>query len=55
MSLPKYVLIIFVSIRVMSSSGSLEVVDEGLLEVLPGVDGVWLEALKPSKGCGLQS
>jgi hypothetical protein len=33
----------------------LEVVDEGSLEVLPGVDGVWLEAFKPSEGCGLQS
>jgi hypothetical protein len=25
-----------------SDHGSLEVVDEGLLEVLPGVDGIWL-------------
>jgi hypothetical protein len=38
-----------------SDYGSLEVVDRGPLEMLPGVDGVWLEALKPSKGCGLQS
>jgi hypothetical protein len=36
-----------------SDHGSLEVVDEGLLEVLPGVDGVWLEAFKPSEGRGL--
>jgi hypothetical protein len=35
--------------------GSLEVVDEGLLEVLPWVDGVWLEAFKPREGCELQS
>jgi hypothetical protein len=35
--------------------GSLEVVDEGLLEVLPRVDGVWLEAFKPREGRGLQS
>jgi hypothetical protein len=33
----------------------LEVVDEGPLEVLPEVDGVWLEAFKPSEGHGLQS
>jgi hypothetical protein len=32
-----------------SNHGSLEVVDEGSLEVLPGVDGVWLEAFKPSE------
>jgi hypothetical protein len=35
--------------------GSVQVVDEGLLEVLPGVDGVWLEAFKPSDGRGFQS
>jgi hypothetical protein len=35
--------------------GPLEVVDEGPLEVLPRVDGVWLEAFKPHEGCGLQS
>jgi hypothetical protein len=33
--------------------GSLEVVDEGPLEVLPRVDRVWLEAFKPCEGCGL--
>jgi hypothetical protein len=38
-----------------SDHGSLEVVDEGPLEVLPGVDGVWFEAFKPSEGCGFQS
>jgi hypothetical protein len=38
-----------------SDHGSLEVVDEGLLEVCLGVDGVWLEASKPSEGCRLQS
>jgi hypothetical protein len=38
-----------------SDHGSLEVVDEGLLEVLPGVDGVWLEAFKPSEGRRFQS
>jgi hypothetical protein len=38
-----------------SDHGSLEVVNEGPLEVLPRVDGVWLEAFKPSEGCGLQS
>jgi hypothetical protein len=38
-----------------SDHGSLEVVDEGPLEVLPGVNGVWLEAFQPSEWCGLQS
>jgi hypothetical protein len=33
-----------------SDHGSLEVVDEASLEVLPGVNGVWLEAFKPSEG-----
>jgi hypothetical protein len=33
-----------------SDHGSLEVVDEGPLEVLPQVDGVWLEAFKPREG-----
>jgi hypothetical protein len=37
-----------------SDHGSLEVVDEGPLEVLPGVDGVWFKAFKPSKGRGFQ-
>jgi hypothetical protein len=32
----------------------LEVVDEGPIEVFPGVDGVWFEAFKPSEGCGFQ-
>jgi hypothetical protein len=45
--------------QVMASAcpdhGSLEVVDEGPLEVLPLVDGVWLEAFKPHERCGLQS
>jgi hypothetical protein len=35
--------------------GSLKVFDEGPLEVLPQVDGVWLEAFKPHEGRGLQS
>jgi hypothetical protein len=35
--------------------GSLKVVDESPLEVLPRVEGVWLEAFKPGEGCGLQS
>jgi hypothetical protein len=35
--------------------GSLEVINEGSLEVLPRVDGVWLEAFKPHEGCALQS
>jgi hypothetical protein len=35
-----------------SDHGSLEVVDEGSLEVLPGVDGVWFEAFEPSEECG---
>jgi hypothetical protein len=38
-----------------SDHGSLEVVDEGLLEVLPGVDRVWFKAFEPSEGCGFQS
>jgi hypothetical protein len=29
---------------------SLEVVDEGPLEVLPGVGGVWFKAFEPSEG-----
>jgi hypothetical protein len=33
--------------------GSLEVVNEGPLEVLPRFDGVWLEAFKPHEGYGL--
>jgi hypothetical protein len=33
-----------------SDHGSLEVVDEVPLEILLGVDGVWLEAFKPSEG-----
>jgi hypothetical protein len=37
-----------------SNHGSLEVVNEGPLEVLPGVDGVWFKAFKPSEGRGLQ-
>jgi hypothetical protein len=37
-----------------SDHGSLEVVDEGPLEVLLGVDGVWLEASQPSEGRGFQ-
>jgi hypothetical protein len=28
----------------------LEVVNEGTFEVLPRVDGVWLEAFKPREG-----
>jgi hypothetical protein len=38
-----------------TNHGSLEVVDEGSLEVLLGVDGVWFKALKPSEGCGFQA
>jgi hypothetical protein len=37
-----------------SDHGSLEVVDEGPLNVLPRVDGVWFKAFKPSEGCGFQ-
>jgi hypothetical protein len=37
-----------------SDHGSLEVVDEGPLEVLPEVDGVRLEAFEPSEGRGFQ-
>jgi hypothetical protein len=33
--------------------GASKVVDEGPLEVLPQVDGVWLETFKPREGCGL--
>ena len=35
--------------------GGLEVVDEGLLEVTPGVDGVGLQTLEPSERSHLQS
>jgi hypothetical protein len=38
-----------------SDHGSLEVIDEVPLEVLPGGDGVWLEAFKPSEGHGFQN
>jgi hypothetical protein len=38
-----------------SDHGSLEVVNEGPLEVLTVVDGVWFEAFKPSEGHGFQS
>jgi hypothetical protein len=34
--------------------GSLEIVDEGPLEVIPGVDGVWFKAFKPCEGHGFQ-
>jgi hypothetical protein len=37
-----------------SDHGPLEVVDEGPLEVLPIVDGVWFEDFKPSEGCGFK-
>jgi hypothetical protein len=37
-----------------SDHGSLEIVNEGPLEVLPGVDGVWFEAFEPSEGRGFQ-
>jgi hypothetical protein len=33
-----------------SDHGSLEIVDECPLEVLPGVDGGWFKAFKPSEG-----
>jgi hypothetical protein len=33
--------------------GSLEVVNEGRLEVLPRVDRVWLEAFNSREGCGI--
>jgi hypothetical protein len=32
-----------------SKHGDLEVVDEDPLQVLPGVDGVWLEAFEPGE------
>jgi hypothetical protein len=30
--------------------GALEVIDEGFLQVLLGVDGVWLKAFEPVSG-----
>jgi hypothetical protein len=39
---------------IRSDHRSLEVVDEGPLKILPGVDGVRLEALKPSERRGFQ-
>jgi hypothetical protein len=39
---------------ICSDHGFLEVVDEGLLEVLLEVDGVWLETFEPSEGRGFQ-
>jgi hypothetical protein len=38
-----------------SDHGSLEFVDEIPLKVRQGVNGVWLEAFKPSEGFRLQS
>jgi hypothetical protein len=32
----------------------LEVVDEGFLQVLPGDDGIWLEACNPGEQCRFQ-
>jgi hypothetical protein len=34
-----------------SDHGSLKVVNEDPLEILPGVDGVWFKAFEPSEGC----
>jgi hypothetical protein len=34
--------------------GTLEVVDESFLDVLLGVDGVWLEAFELGERCGFQ-
>jgi hypothetical protein len=34
---------------ICSDHGSLEVIDQGPFEVLPGVDGVWFKAFKPSE------
>jgi hypothetical protein len=34
--------------------GALDVVGEGFLQVLPGFDGVWLEAFEPGERCGFQ-
>jgi hypothetical protein len=41
--------------RARPDHGSLEVIDEGPLEILPRVDGVWLEAFKPYEGRELWS
>ena len=35
--------------------GSLEVVDENFLEVIPGVDGLWLQTLEPCDRCMFQN
>jgi hypothetical protein len=35
-----------------SDHGSLEAVDEGPLEILSRVDGVWFKAFEPSEGRG---
>jgi hypothetical protein len=37
-----------------SDHGYLEVVDEGPLGVLLGVDGVWFKAFKPNEGYRFQ-
>jgi hypothetical protein len=34
--------------------GSLEVVDEGPIEVIPGVDGVWFKSFEQSEGRSFQ-
>jgi hypothetical protein len=44
----------YIVVSAYSNHGSLEVVDEGPLEILLGVDGVWFQAFKPSEGCGFQ-
>jgi hypothetical protein len=39
-----------IMVSTYSDHGSLEIVDEGPLEVLPGVDGVWFKGFEPSEG-----
>lgn len=49
------VLLLFALGQVRASNypyhGALEVADEGLLQVISRVDGVWLEALDPCEWC----
>jgi hypothetical protein len=43
-----------IMVSTCSDHGSLEVLNEGPFEVLPGADGVLFEAFKPSEGWGFQ-
>jgi hypothetical protein len=58
LGIPLVVLLAFVEVVIVVALLVIvalrEVVDEGALEVLPRVDGVWFKAFKPSEGHGFQ-